>query len=445
MRYYKILFFTTAMLIFASCDWGGGDTVITYGNGTSNGTEVFTAPEPVIRAENETSLSVTWEAVWSAASYNLWYSEGSNIQSATLVSGVTSPYVISGITSGKMYYVWLKAYNGKGQETEYSTCISGTILNNMSLTGALEWISTNAQSNAFYTVLLKENASLTPTNLYYTGKSVTLALRGIGGERTVSFSSESPSYSLFNVRSGVTFMLEDDVKLLGNQYGAAKSLVEVDGGRFIMNGGTITGNKSYGNGGGVCVTSGSFTMNGGTISENITTTSWWSYGGGVYVIGSFTMNNGNINGNTGRHGGVYVNGTFTMNAGTISGNTAASDEGGGVYAEIVIMNGGTISGNITNYSGGGVYVYNKFTMNAGTISSNTAVKGGGVCASNTFIKTGGTIYGSNASASNMASSDEYGHAIAIGSWYSINKKRNTTAGPGVTMDSSISGPSGGWE
>jgi hypothetical protein len=56
-------------------------------------------------------------------------------------------------------------------------------------------------------------------------------------------------------------------------------------------------------------------------------------------------------------------------------------------------------------------------------------------------QSGGIIYGSDASASlrNTASSG-YGHAV-----YANGKKRDSTAGVGVTLDSTVSGSAGGWE
>jgi hypothetical protein len=132
-------------------------------------------------------------------------------------------------------------------------------------------------------------------------------------------------------------------------------------------------------------------MNGGTISENSTDGSAvYSYGGGVYV----------------------KNGTFTMSGGTISENAALSYPdscGGGVYIKngIFTMSGGTISENSTSgYTdlfgyGGGVYVY-----------------------SGSFSKTGGIIDNTNTA--------RYGKAayVRIG-----GKKRNSTAGTGVNLNS----------
>jgi hypothetical protein len=156
----------------------------------------------------------------------------------------------------------------------------------MDLLDALDWISTNAKSGGKYTIALGRDEAITPTELSYGGKTVTISLKSAGGEHTVSFEGANPSYSLFNVKSGVTFTLEDGVTLRGTQNNAAKSLVEVTGGRFVMNGGAITGNMRVGDGGGVYVASGTFTMNGGAISGN-TASGSYDKGGGVYVDGTF--------------------------------------------------------------------------------------------------------------------------------------------------------------
>jgi hypothetical protein len=131
-----------------------------------------------------------------------------------------------------------------------------------------------------------------------------------------------------------------------------------------------------------------------------------------------------------------------MSGGEISGN---SDSGVFVYYGIFEMSGGTISGNTATYNGGGVYVSSgRFEMSGGEISGNTASSwGGGVYVEGTFIKqSGGTIYGSTASDSlkNTAGGDSYGHAVFVSSL--STKKRNTTAGVGVTLNS---GSTGGWE
>jgi hypothetical protein len=260
-------------------------------------------------------------------------------------------------------------------------------------------------------------------------------------------------------------------------------------GTFTMNNGTISDNTSSSNGGGVYVdNNGTFTMNGGKISNN---SSSYSYGGGggVYVNDIFAMSGGEISGNTTSYdnhgnsnsdgGGVYVDGIFTMSGGEISGNTScggkgdgvyvasggfamdggtisdntSSSNGGGVYVDsngTFTMNNGTISNNIASSDGGGVYVDNgTFTMNGGTISGNTANYGGGVYVIREGVFTkqgGGTIYGSNANVTQKnTATNGNGNAVYVASTPPPAKKRNTTAGVGVTLDSAKNGQSGGWD
>ncbi|MDR1326601.1 MAG: fibronectin type III domain-containing protein [Treponema sp.] len=257
--------------------------------------------------------------------------------------------------------------------------------------------------------------------------------------------------------------------------------VYVNGGTFTMSGGEISGNSIASSstyyGGGVYVKSGTFTMSGGEISDNSTSTStsttFSSMGGGVYVMGgTFSMSGGEISGNTGFSwgGGVFVEGgMFTMTSGTISGNSTSS--GGGVFVHsggTFIMTSGIISGNSTSSGGGGVCSIGTFTMSGGTISGNSSsFQGGGVSVDNgtftmsggeisgnsgpwgggvyvywgTFTKqSGGVIYGSNGGS--LQNSASNGPAVYV---ISGSKKRNSTAGVGVLLDSTKSGSAGGWE
>ena len=230
-------------------------------------------------------------------------------------------------------------------------------------------------------------------------------------------------------------------------------------GTFTMNNGEISGNNhsSTGYGGGVFADWGTFTMNGGKISGNTNTA---GSGGGCMVTGIFTMNGGEISGNAtgGSGGGVIVgSGIFTMKAGEISGNT--SHDGGGVNVSgTFTMDSGKISGNIGDYGGGVSVGGGIFTMNGGEVSGNTAFAfGGGVLfaqsASGKFMKTGGgTIYGYTGGDANSnvvknssgVVQNNRGHVVFAATGTS-NKRRETTAGPTVNLDSALDGAAGGWE
>ena len=109
------------------------------------------------------------------------------------------------------------------------------------------------------------------------------------------------------------------------------------------------------------------------------------------------------------------------------------------------MSNGEISENTASSYGGGVYVSSgTFTMSGGTLSGNNGgSRGGGVYvgSSGTFTKeSGGTIYGMDASDS-LKNTATYGYAAYVSS----GERRNSTAGEGVTLDSSVSSEAGGWE
>jgi hypothetical protein len=340
-----------------------------------------------------------------------------------------------------------------------------------SISNALLWLSANAQSGVSYTIIIETDETLSPKTLGSTelnGKTgVSIALKGLGTERIVQIAS---SGSLFEVKSGVTVTINENITLKGITNNST-SLVTISGGIFKVNSGaTISGNTSSSYGAGVYVSSGTLIIDGGKISGNISSS---SSGGGVYVAsGTFTMSGGEISGNTSSSssssssygGGIYVgSGTFTMSGGKISDNTTStsynyssstsntsSPYGGGVYVGngAFMMNGGEISGNTSSSSsssialstfssyGGGVSVGSgTFTMNGGEIFGNTSSSssysyGGGVYveSSGIFKKINGIIYGytdevtnSNKVVINDSVRTGNGHAVYINSTHRRDK------------------------
>jgi hypothetical protein len=239
-------------------------------------------------------------------------------------------------------------------------------------------------------------------------------------------------------------------------------------GTFSMTGGTINNNtaestSSTANGGGVYFnsTTNTFTMGTGAIVRGNTAT---TLGGGVYTRNGLAMSGGIIGGTTAEDantatsgGGLYVStGNSTISGyAKIIGNrsTGASglNGGGGVYVNAAASNfniegSATINSNTAVNNGGGVWITGKFAIKeTAVISGNTAAgNGGGVYVydtSSTFTKNGGTIYGTttdgstpeNSGLKNTATSGD-GHAVYKSSG---PQKRNTTAGPGVSSDSSF--------
>jgi|GEM_PF-5149506 len=329
-----------------------------------------------------------------------------------------------------------------------------------SLADKLAWVQAFAQNNGYYILEVSADESIPPQVLEFSGKTnITIALRGIGRNRTISLSSNSEMFYLpgvmFYISSGVNMILENYITLKGrsrnNDY-----LVDVNGTLNMSDGAIITGNT----GGGVNVNGkGSFIMSGGIISGNSNN----SGGGGVCVWGNFTMNGGTISGNTSSYGGggveinaTFGDGTFTMSDGIISGNTS-SYGGGGVRISsngTFNMSGGNISGNTSSY-GGGVYHWSgTFNMSGGNILNNTArTNGGGVFMVSTFSKTGGTItgYASDSDKGNAVKNDSgaiqnfRGHAVFLETVDQTLKIKESTAGPSDNLSYRNGTASGAWD
>lgn len=154
--------------------------------------------------------------------------------------------------------------------------------------------------------------------------------------------------SAFEVAAGGQFTLTDtaaaDAAKQGTITGTKVGAVNVaDGGTFIMQGGTLTGNSAV-NGGAVNVAyGGTFLMQGGVLTGNTA-----ANGGAVYNDGAFVMTGGKILDNRAQQGGgVYNAGAMRVEGGSIIGNKA--NEGGGVFQtgpRLELANDAVISGNV---------------------------------------------------------------------------------------------------
>lgn len=197
--------------------------------------------------------------------------------------------------------------------------------------------------------------------------------------------------------TGGTFTMEEG-SICNNYVNGANSGVEIkSNGTFILNGGSIKDNKAT-NHAGVSLTGNNakFRMTGGEISGNRA----YCFGGGISADGGtveIEISGGTINNNHAAEGkfgdpphkdvgggGIYINGgTVNFTGGTIKDNFldgAKKNCGAGVFVEgggTFDMTGGTITGCKTDPAaqssrGGGVFVkHGTFTMSGGKVSGNT--------------------------------------------------------------------------
>lgn len=266
-----------------------------------------------------------------------------------------------------------------------------------------QWLnnSANIEDDTTYIIEVTDTSpvQINRQTLSSGGKSnIIIQLKGSGEEKVLTSSSIG---NFFTVEDNVILILENGITLNGMANNG--SLVWINaGGELIMKPGSkLTGNGTSTSGGGVYVNGGDFIMEGGEITHNTA----HAIGGGVYI---------------------YI-GSFNMAGGEIISNEASGNEpynyGGGVYSAdggVFTMTGGTIGGNIASNYGGGVAAYH-------------------------MTKTFGIIYGKDEgdNSNKVTAGSNKGDAVQIIG--GMSKFRETTAGEGIPLDSSINGEPGGWE
>ena len=237
-------------------------------------------------------------------------------------------------------------------------------------------------------VYLSRNAAIT-SNLVVDGTTLYLCLGG----RTLA----SNGTNKIQVKNGGRLVLCDCAgtgTVKGATRGWGGSCVYLYKSTLDIFGGTVTGGKVSGKGGGgaIALDDSKCVLNlyGGAISNNNGNKS----GGAIFLNsadktgGTVNIYGGAISGNTAQRGGaIYSNcgGTINIYGGTISGNRATKGDGGSIYlntkAATLTMTGGIISGNTASGSGGGLYVHGSgsvFNLSGGLIRNNTANVGGGM-------------------------------------------------------------------
>lgn len=326
---------------------------------------------------------------------------------------------------------------------------TGSSLNNWTPTGNSnlclngKGIASSAEDNAFITVDKGNSVAVTDCSEDGTGK-----ITGSGGYGSCTRAVYVTAGSSFTLWRGNLTGLYDTQSL--SSYGTPPNggAVWLKGGKFVMNGGTISKSRStggnggavymygatfimnggsisaeapQGRGGAVCAYSGRFEMNGGTITGKVPETAKYynsargysGYGGAVYAeYTTININGGTITGSSAAEGGGInaTKATLTIGKANITGNTATNG-GGGIYAYecALTLDGTTVTGNNGGESlGGGIYIseakgngtasdpYIPAVIQNATIQNNTAKCGGGISTSGPVKISDTTITGNTA-------------------------------------------------
>lgn len=280
--------------------------------------------------------------------------------------------------------------------------------------------------------IIEDNYSPPGTNEYRF--NITDISIGSSSNFTVTGGTIKANIATVTSASKTTLSISDNANIIGNIYlqngikanisgGKLTGRIRMTKGSFTMTGGEITDgvandteiNYFGANGGAVSVEGGNFMMSGGTIHSSTADEN----GGIVYVNGgTFNMDGGEIYaGKAINGGGIYVNsGTATITAGNIGNitttNIATTGNGGGIYVaggNVNYKGGNIVYNEAEQGNGGGIYVSGgTITMSGGTLHSNKATNGGGIYVSGGSITINSGDIGTNDSTSNIATSGNGG-------------------------------------
>ena len=282
------------------------------------------------------------------------------------------------------------------QSGEHTHCVcgkdSGTTVNGHTHNNSTAWTAADSLPGTAGSYYLTQPVSgdwTVPTgevNLCLNGQTINGKITiGSGATLTLTDCTDSGRVQGEVTVNGGKFELYSGTITGGVQVGINGGTYQT-GSSFTMYGGEITGNKAGSGSGGVFLVGTTnqtdpprFTMHGGTISDNTAGASDGG-GGGVYVGEkcSFTMDGGAI---TGNGGGIYIHfnaGTVSISNATITGNKASATgntsygHGGGIYSERgVTVENVTITGNNSNFEGGGIYGKGAITLTDATVTDNS--------------------------------------------------------------------------
>ena len=282
------------------------------------------------------------------------------------------------------------------QSGEHTHCVcgkdSGTTVNGHTHNNSTAWTAADSLPGTAGSYYLTQPVSgnwAVPegeVNLCLNGQTINGKITiGSGATLTLTDCTDSGRVQGEVTVNGGKFELYSGTITGGVQVGIKGSAYQT-GSSFTMYGGEITGNKAGSGSGGVFLVGTTnqtdpprFTMHGGTISDNTAGASDGG-GGGVYVGEkcSFTMDGGAI---TGNGGGIYIHfnaGTVSISNATITGNKASATgntsygHGGGIYSERgVTVENVTITGNNSTFEGGGIYGKGAITLTDATVTDNS--------------------------------------------------------------------------
>jgi hypothetical protein len=170
---------------------------------TSCGNPAPTTPTGVTATPGDGQVTIAWTPVSDAISYNIYWSATTGVTTGTttngiLITGATTPYTLTGLTNGTIYYFVVTSVFATG-ESAGSTQVSATPSANpvpAAPTGVTATSAGNGQVTISWTVV----AGATSYNIYWL---TTTGVTPASGNRIADVST--PPYTQTGLSSGTTY------------------------------------------------------------------------------------------------------------------------------------------------------------------------------------------------------------------------------------------------
>ncbi len=116
-HFYLFFVITFGLMAIIGSNGGGGDD-----STTTTTTPAPSAPTNVSASAGDVQVTISWDSVTDATSYNIYWSTSTGVTkvTGTKISDVTSPYTHTGRTNGTTYYYIGTAVNNNGESDESS-------------------------------------------------------------------------------------------------------------------------------------------------------------------------------------------------------------------------------------------------------------------------------------------------------------------------------------
>jgi hypothetical protein len=176
---------TTYFYIVTAVNGAGESGPSVQASATTNApTTVPAVPTAVTASGGVKQVTLSWAAVSSATSYNVYWSATSGVTTATgtKVSGVTSPYVQTGLTDGTAYFFIVTAANAVGEgaasaqvtATTNTASIDGAALYTQYCSGCHGALASSTKRGASAALITSGIASVSSMNTLFDASNGTL-------------------------------------------------------------------------------------------------------------------------------------------------------------------------------------------------------------------------------------------------------------------------------